>query len=77
VSGSAVADLSRIEWGVAARAASPEEDSGNQSLIRPFPGGVLVAAVDGLGHGDSAARVAGFAIRMAASRPHVPVDLQI
>jgi negative regulator of sigma-B (phosphoserine phosphatase) len=47
-----------IEWGVAARPLPGEARSGDAHVIEPFPGGVLVAAVDGLGHGSEAADAA-------------------
>lgn len=47
-----------IEWGVAARALPGETRSGDAYVVEPFSNGVLVAAVDGLGHGDEAADAA-------------------
>jgi negative regulator of sigma-B (phosphoserine phosphatase) len=47
-----------IEWGVAARALPGESRSGDRHLVEPFSDGVLVAVVDGLGHGDEAADAA-------------------
>ena len=44
----------RIEWGVAARALPGEAASGDLHLVKPFEGGVLLAAIDGLGHGGEA-----------------------
>ena len=43
-----------IAWGVAARALG-EEVSGDAHVVRPFPDGILVGVVDGLGHGPEAA----------------------
>ncbi|MDD5319457.1 MAG: SpoIIE family protein phosphatase [Methylococcales bacterium] len=51
-----------IEQGVAARAFPGEHISGDRALVRPFPQGVLAAAVDGLGHGKAAGDAAGIAI---------------
>jgi negative regulator of sigma-B (phosphoserine phosphatase) len=51
-----------IEQGVAARAFPGEHISGDRALVRPFPQGVLAAAVDGLGHGEAAGDAAGIAI---------------
>ena len=44
-----------IEWAVAHSALPGEEQSGDLHLVRPFEGGTLVAAIDGLGHGPEAA----------------------
>lgn len=49
---------SLIEWAVAARPLPGEAESGDCYVISPFPKGVLVAVVDGLGHGEDAARAA-------------------
>jgi negative regulator of sigma-B (phosphoserine phosphatase) len=47
-----------IQWGVAARPFPGETVSGDLHVVRPFPDGVLVAVIDGLGHGYSAAAAA-------------------
>lgn len=57
-----------IEWGVAGRAFGGQADSGDQHLVEPFADGVLVAVVDGLGHGNRAAAVAKTAV--AALKEH-------
>ncbi len=44
-----------IRWGVAARPFPGQTVSGDLHVVRPFPDGVLVAVIDGLGHGCSAA----------------------
>jgi phosphoserine phosphatase RsbX len=41
--------------------------SGDRHLAKPFPGGVLVAVVDGLGHGPEAAAAAALAVRTLES----------
>jgi phosphoserine phosphatase RsbX len=53
---------SLVAWGVARRAAPGETLCGDWSLVKPVPEGVLLAAVDGLGHGKEAAAVAHTAI---------------
>lgn len=55
------ADL--IEWGVAALALPGQVESGDLHVVAPFPNGVLVAVIDGLGHGGAAAAAA----RLAAA----------
>ncbi|HEY6776442.1 MAG TPA: SpoIIE family protein phosphatase [Thermoleophilaceae bacterium] len=47
-----------IEAAVAEAAMPGEDESGDLHLIAPHPGGVLVAAIDGLGHGGEAAEAA-------------------
>ena len=47
-----------LDVGVAGRALPGEARSGDRAVVQPFHGGVLVAAVDGLGHGSDAADAA-------------------
>lgn len=47
-----------IEWAVAVRSLPGESVSGDLHLVAPFPEGVLLAVVDGVGHGREAASVA-------------------
>ncbi len=54
---------SLIEWGMATAALPGQAGSGDEYLVKSFPNGVLVAAIDGLGHGEEAATAA----RIAAS----------
>jgi negative regulator of sigma-B (phosphoserine phosphatase) len=42
--------------------------------VKPFPDGVLVAVVDGLGHGPEAAEAAAQAVRTLESHPEQPVS---
>ncbi len=51
-----------IAWGVAQRAFPGEEVCGDLALIKLVAGGVLLAVVDGLGHGREAAAVARTAV---------------
>lgn len=51
-----------LEWGVATLALGGQRVSGDQHLVQPFPTGLLVAVVDGLGHGGEAAVAAKTAI---------------
>jgi negative regulator of sigma-B (phosphoserine phosphatase) len=53
---------SLVEWAVAARTVHGESVSGDQYLVKPFPHGVLVAVVDGLGHGKDAQAAAAVAV---------------
>src|SRR5439155_3811792 len=47
--------------------------SGDHALVAPFPGGVLVALVDGLGHGQPASIAAKAAIEVLSQHPDHPV----
>jgi len=62
-----------IEWGVAAQPLEGETESGDLYLVKPFDHGVLVAAVDGLGHGPEAAAAARSAVVTLADYAYEPV----
>jgi serine/threonine protein phosphatase PrpC len=62
-----------IEWGLATRSFAGETESGDQYLVEPFPNGVLVAVVDGLGHGINAAQVSKNAVNTMKGYAHEPV----
>jgi negative regulator of sigma-B (phosphoserine phosphatase) len=65
-----------IDWGVAARALPGEARCGDAHVVEPFDGGVLVAVVDGLGHGDEAADAAEAAIKiLTVNAGEPPVSL--
>lgn len=59
-----------IEWGIATRRRPGEAVNGDLGIVSVLPAGVLVAAIDGLGHGGEAARAAyeaGEVVRETAS----------
>jgi negative regulator of sigma-B (phosphoserine phosphatase) len=62
-----------MDWGVACRTAVGETDTGDHHVVRPFPGGVLVGVVDGLGHGPEAAAAALAAVAVLEQQPEAPV----
>jgi hypothetical protein len=62
-----------IAWGAAARPLQGEAESGDLHVVQPFPKGVLVAAVDGLGHGPEAAAAARSAVLTLEGYAHEPV----
>jgi negative regulator of sigma-B (phosphoserine phosphatase) len=66
-----------LEWGVAARPMPGETESGDQYIVQAVPTGGLLAVIDALGHGATAA-VAGKAA-VAALRDHAqePLDLLV
>lgn len=59
--------LPLLDWGVAARRLAGQAVSGDLHLVQPFVNGVLVAAVDGLGHGEEAAFAARTAVATLAA----------
>ena len=67
--GHAVAVATGVRWAVAQRALPGETRSGDASLVETFAGGVLLAAVDGLGHGAEAATAARIAVEQLRSHP--------
>ena len=64
-----------VEWGVAARAFDGRTESGDQYLVESFQNGVLVAVVDGLGHGPNAVVAGKTAIAALRDRAQEPVAL--
>lgn len=63
---------SAIEWGVASRALPGQPTSGDLNVVKSFSDGLLVAALDGLGHGEEAATAAAVAaatLEMHAGEP--------
>jgi hypothetical protein len=60
-----------IQWTVAFQAL--EEESGDLHVVCPFEGGVLVGAIDGLGHGPEAATAAKRAADTLTGHPGEPV----
>jgi negative regulator of sigma-B (phosphoserine phosphatase) len=61
-----------LEWAVATRALAADP-SGDVSLVKSFPRGTLVAVLDGLGHGQEAARAARLAAATLTTHPGEPV----
>ena len=62
-----------VEWGVASEPLAGQPESGDLGVVFPFRGGVLVGAVDGLGHGDEAAAAAKAAAAVLRGQPDAPV----
>jgi negative regulator of sigma-B (phosphoserine phosphatase) len=63
---------SAIEWSVASRPLPGQPASGDLKVVKAFSDGVLVAALDGLGHGEEAATAAAVAastLEMHAAEP--------
>ncbi len=62
-----------VEWGLASRAKEGEDSSGDRHVVAPFAGGMLLAALDGLGHGDEAAAASEVAARTLEAQPELSV----
>jgi serine phosphatase RsbU (regulator of sigma subunit) len=62
-----------IEWSVRTRALEGESESGDHHVIAPFAQGILVAVIDGLGHGTEAAAAARQAAASLADNAEEPV----
>lgn len=65
-----------IDWGIAARPYAGQSASGDHFVITPTVSGVLVAVIDGLGHGVEAAAIAQAAsatLEMYASEELIPL----
>jgi negative regulator of sigma-B (phosphoserine phosphatase) len=54
--------LQLIEWGFSSIPLKGQDVSGDSYLIKPLPDGILVAVVDGLGHGYEAAEASKIAV---------------
>lgn len=59
-----------IEWAVGALPLPGQTASGDRHVVKPFSHGVLVAAIDGLGHGGEAAFAAQIAVTTLETFSH-------
>lgn len=64
-----------IDWGVAAQPLPGETESGDRHVVATRPDGVLVAAIDGLGHGPEAAHASTLAAATLEQYAREPVDV--
>ncbi len=74
--GEATDPLQSIEWGFASVPLKGVPVSGDSFTIKPFPNGILMAVVDGLGHGHEAAEASKIAVNTLdtyASEPIIPL----
>ncbi len=69
--------LPLVEWSVATLPLRGQAESGDGHLVQPFPDGVLMAAVDGLGHGNMAGCAAKIAVETLKDYAHESVLLLI
>jgi len=62
-----------IDWAVATAALEGQDESGDLHVVHSFPGGALVAVIDGLGHGPEAAVAARHAAAVLDNHYEEPV----
>jgi anti-sigma regulatory factor (Ser/Thr protein kinase) len=65
--------MSCLSWGRAAVPLAGQSSSGDRGAVLPFPDGMLVAVIDGLGHGFEACVAAERAEQVLAADPAAPV----
>ena len=63
-----------VKAGVAAVALEGQTASGDRGIFLTFPGGAVIAAIDGLGHGEHASTAAAAAVDALSEDPAQPVD---
>ena len=59
-----------VEMAVASWTLAGQGECGDLYLVEPYDNGVLLAVVDGIGHGAEAAKVAKIAVAILKDRPH-------
>jgi phosphoserine phosphatase RsbX len=69
-----VADVPRLDVAVAEAALPGEQESGDAHVVARHARGVLVAAIDGLGHGPEAARAAQIACEVIDDEPGADLE---
>lgn len=62
-----------LEWAVASKVLEGQVETGDLHVVQAFPKGVLVGAVDGLGHGVEAAGAARVAVATVAEYAREPI----
>lgn len=63
-----------VEWGTAGRALGGESESGDRAVAVDHEEGVLLAVIDGLGHGPEASAAAAAAAEVLADTPDQPLE---
>ena len=61
-----------VHWGVATLALQGQTESGDLHTVKAVPDGVVIAVVDGLGHGEEAATAARAAVGTVEQYAHEP-----
>jgi phosphoserine phosphatase RsbX len=62
-----------VEYGVAKFILPGQRESGDRHLVCCAGGGILIAAIDGIGHGEEAANASGTAVDILKVNAHEPV----
>ena len=62
-----------LDWGVASLPLNGQSESGDRHVVHFFPGGVLLAVIDGQGPGYEAAAAANAAESILQAKPQEPV----
>src|SRR5262249_59400688 len=62
-----------VDWAVASRSHPDQRESGDRHVVAPFASGVLLGAVDGLGHGTGASRAARAALALLEAHRGEPL----
>jgi negative regulator of sigma-B (phosphoserine phosphatase) len=68
-----IINLPLVEYGVAKAILPGQGESGDRHLICCGGEGILIAAIDGIGHGEEAASAAEAAVSILKARPEEPV----
>lgn len=66
-----------LDWGCASRPAPGESVSGDAHVVEPHGRGVLLAVIDGCGHGPEAAHAAKVAATTLRAVPESPADFHL
>ncbi len=66
-----------VDWGMASRPLAGQATPGDRHLVQPFAEGVLLAVIDGLGHGSEASLAAETATKVLQQHAGEPVDALI
>jgi negative regulator of sigma-B (phosphoserine phosphatase) len=62
-----------LDWGVAALPFRGQSESGDRCVVQSYPGGILLAVIDGIGHGYEAATAANSAESILRTQAQEPV----
>ncbi|HEY3234924.1 MAG TPA: SpoIIE family protein phosphatase [Polyangiaceae bacterium] len=63
-----------LDWAAAGQPITGQAVSGDLHLVAPFSVGVLIAVIDGLGHGPDAQKAARVAVEVLLRDPALPVE---
>ena len=66
-----------VEWAAAGRPLPGERASGDHHLVVSTPDGAFLAVIDGLGHGEEAAKVAAAAVEVLERAAHEPLPVML